>query len=96
MRERSLDILLWHIARMGGWLHILTIILALAKLTGVLSLHWMLIFAPSLVYGTLMVLIFIMGHALDVLCRWINETDVPRDPDELPSLSNVPHEQKAA
>jgi hypothetical protein len=96
MRERGLDILGWHIARMGGWLPIATAILALTKVAGLLDVSWLFVFAPSLLHGALMTLLFVFGHALQALCQWINSPDVPTDFHTSRVVVCLPRREKAA
>jgi len=66
----------WHIRHMGAWLHFVTLALVVGQWTGLLHLREWAVFLPSLLYGTLAVLLIVAGHSLDVLCQWINSPDV--------------------
>jgi hypothetical protein len=96
MEEHPFVKLSWHITHMGGWLHIVTAVLALANITGFLSLHWLLVFAPSLLYGAMMWLIFMAGHLLYALCRWLNSPDVPTNSYPPSVMLGLPRRKKAA
>jgi hypothetical protein len=88
----------WHIRHMGAWLHFVTLALAVGQWTGLLHLREWAVFLPSLLYGTLAVLLIVAGHSLDVLCQWINSPDVSAPPwredssnkNGPPRLSNQP------
>lgn len=96
MRERGLDIFIWHVTRMGGWLHVATAIVALCKAAGLWDPPWLVVFAPSLLYGASMIFLFLLGHALYALCRWINSPDVPADSYTRPIVVRIPRGKKAA
>lgn len=74
LAERPWDKALWHVAFMGGWLHFVTLALVIMKATGFLSLGWGVVFSPSLIYGSGILLIG-SGYSLAALCWWVNSPD---------------------
>lgn len=75
LAERPWDEGLWHVVSMGGWLHVVTLVLVFMKATGFISLGWGVVFSPSLVYIFLGILLIVSGHSLAALCMWVNSPD---------------------
>ena len=68
--ERPWDVIVWDVAHIGGWLHLVTVFFTLCKWTGILDLRWGVVFLPSLFYGTLVVLLGIGSSTIFALSRW--------------------------
>ena len=94
--ERTSDVILWHISYMGGWLHLLTVLLAMCKWMGLIHVTWVVVFVPSLLYGVLLILLAVGGHSLFALGRWINAPDLVAPFPISPPTHHVAREKEAA
>jgi hypothetical protein len=43
--------------RIGAWLHLVTVVLIFSKWAGFLPVTWIMVFLPSLLYGTLILIV---------------------------------------
>jgi hypothetical protein len=56
------------IIRIGAWLHLVTVVFILSKWAGLLPMTWIMVFLPSLLYGTFTLflaggyIIFVLGN----------------------------------
>jgi len=61
--ERQWDVITIHVTCLGGWLHLVTVFLALGKWAGIVHSSWWVVFLPSLLYGALVVLLAGLSEA---------------------------------
>ena len=78
--ERPIDALLWLITHMGGWLHLVTLALLSGQWTGFFNVRGWIVFLPSLVLAAFIVLLMGAGYSLNIVCRWINTSEISEQP----------------
>jgi hypothetical protein len=53
MKRRDIE----QIIRMAAWLHLVTVVFLISKWTGFLHVSWIMVFLPSLLYGTFIIVV---------------------------------------
>jgi hypothetical protein len=77
MKLRDVHIeILWRLIGTAAWLHVATVVFMLSKWTGLLHVTWTVVFLPSLLYGTL-VLLIVGGSTILALSKPISRRKVP-------------------